>query len=47
MVKKSHLIEKKNSEHNQLWEWNETPAVKKALKELNKISKENVENHYS
>jgi hypothetical protein len=50
---KSHLIEKKNSEHNQLWEWEETPEVRKALRSLNKASKQtlsvlknNVENSH-
>ena len=27
MTKKSHLIEKKNPQHNQLWEWEETPEL--------------------
>jgi len=34
MTKKSHLIEKKNPQHNQLWEWDETPELLKALEDL-------------
>lgn len=34
MTKKSHLIEKKNPQHNQLWEWEETPELLKALEVL-------------
>ena len=34
MTKKSHLIEKKNPQHNQLWEWEETPELLKALEAL-------------
>ena len=34
MTKKSHLIEKKNPQHNQLWEWEETPEVVAAVKQL-------------
>ena len=34
MTKKSHLIEKKNKQHNQLWEWEETPELLKALEDL-------------
>jgi|TARA_R100000008_G_C3539853_1_gene144149 hypothetical protein len=34
MTKKSHLIEKKNPQHNQLWEWEETPELLKALEDL-------------
>ena len=34
MTKKSHLIEKKNPQHNQLWEWEETPELLKVLEDL-------------
>ena len=34
MTKKSHLIEKKNPQHNQLWVWEETPELLKALEDL-------------
>ena len=27
MVKCTHTIEKKNPQHNQIWEWEETPAL--------------------
>jgi hypothetical protein len=40
MVKRTHTIEKKNQQHNQEWSWEETPAVKKALKQLEKSSEE-------
>ncbi len=40
MVKRTHTIEKKNPQHNQVWEWEETPELKKALKQLEKSSKE-------
>ena len=33
MATRTHLIEKKNPQHNQEWSWEETPAVKKALDE--------------
>ena len=34
MTKKSHLIEKKNPQHNQLWEWEETPELLNILEKL-------------
>ena len=34
MTKKSHLIEKKNPQHNQLWEWEETSELLKILEKL-------------
>ena len=39
---KTHLIEKKNPQHNQLWEWEETPETREALKtwERRKIARE-------
>ena len=27
MVKRTHTIEKKNPQHNQIWEWEETPEL--------------------
>ena len=38
MTKKSHLIEKKNPQHNQIWEWEETPELVEALKKLEESS---------
>ena len=38
MTKKSHLIEKKNPQHNQLWEWEETPELLAAIEQLHKSS---------
>ena len=29
---KTHLIEKKNPQHNQEWSWEETPETREALK---------------
>ena len=40
MVKRTHTIEKKHPQHNQVWEWEETPELKKALEQLEKSSKE-------
>tara|TARA_B100000902_G_C26974691_1_gene747181 strand:- start:576 stop:710 length:135 start_codon:yes stop_codon:yes gene_type:complete len=40
MVKRTHTIEKKNPQHNQVWEWEETPELRKALKQLEKSSEE-------
>jgi len=28
MVKRTHKIVKKNPQHNQIWEWEETPELK-------------------
>ena len=33
-MKKSHTIEKKNPQHIQIWEWDETPEVVAALEKL-------------
>ena len=33
-MKKSHTIEKKNPQHNQIWEGDETPEVVAALEKL-------------
>ena len=38
MTLRTHTIEKKNAQHNQEWRWEETPAVRKALKQLEKSS---------
>ena len=35
-MKKSFTIEKKDSKHSQVWEWEQTPEVKKALEKLHK-----------
>jgi len=43
-MKRTYTIEKKNPQHNQVWEWEETPAVKKALEKLAKSSKDVVAN---
>ena len=40
MTLRTHTIEKKNPQHNQEWRWEETPAVRKALKQLEKSSQE-------
>ena len=34
MSKRTYKIEKKDSTHTQVWEWNETPELVKLLKEL-------------
>ena len=36
---RTHIIEKKNPQHNQEWSWEETPEVLAALAELDKSSK--------
>ena len=36
MTLKTHTIEKKNPQHNQIWEWDETPEVLAALEQLRK-----------
>jgi len=38
MTLKTHTIEKKNPQHNQIWEWEETPEVLSALEQLRKSS---------
>ena len=38
MTTKTHTIEKKNPQHNQIWEWEETPEVLAALEQLHKSS---------
>ena len=41
MTVRTHKIEKKNPQHNQEWEWEETPEVRAALEQLHKDIKEN------
>ena len=36
MALKTHTIEKKNPQHNQIWEWEETPELLAALEQLRK-----------
>ena len=38
MTIKTHTIEKKNPQHNQIWEWEETPEVLATLEQLRKSS---------
>ena len=38
MTTKTHTIEKKNPQHNQIWEWEETSEVLAALEQLHKSS---------
>ena len=38
MTTRTHLIEKKNPQHNQIWEWDETPEVLASLEQLRKSS---------
>ena len=38
MATRTHLIEKKNPQHNQEWGWEETPEVLAALEQLHKSS---------
>ena len=38
MTKRTHLIEKKNPQHNQEWSWEETPELLAALEQLEKSS---------
>ena len=36
MTKRTYTIEKKNPQHNQIWEWEETPELLAALEQLSK-----------
>ena len=36
MALKTHTIEKKNPQHNQIWEWEETPELLSVLDQLRK-----------
>ena len=38
MTIRTYKIEKKNPQHNQEWEWEETPEVLAALEQLRKSS---------
>ena len=38
MTLKTHTIEKKNPKHKQVWEWEETPELMKAIEQLHKSS---------
>ena len=38
MVLRTHTVEKKNPKHNQIWEWEETPELVKAIEQLHKSS---------
>ena len=38
MTSKTHTIAKKNPQHIQIWEWEETPEVLAALEQLRKSS---------
>ena len=38
MTLKTHTVEKKNPKNNQLWEWEETPELVKAIEQLQKSS---------
>ncbi len=38
MTLKTHTVEKKNPKNNQIWEWEETPEVVKAIEQLHKSS---------
>ena len=35
---RTHIIEKKNPQHNQTWEWDETPELLAAIEQLKKSS---------
>ena len=36
MTLKTYTIEKKNTQHNQIWEWEETHEILAALEQLSK-----------
>ena len=36
MVLRTYTIEKKNPQHNQIWEWEETPELLAAIEQLSK-----------
>ena len=38
MTLKTHTVEKKNPKNNQIWEWEETPELVKAIEQLEKSS---------
>ena len=39
MTLRTHTIEKKNSQHNQEWSWEETPEVLAALEKIKKTKR--------
>ena len=38
MTLKTHTVKKKNPKNNQIWEWEETPELLKAIDQLHKSS---------
>ena len=38
MTLKTHIVEKKNPKHKQVWEWEETPELIAAIEQLEKSS---------
>ena len=38
MTLRTHTVEKKNPKNNQVWEWEETPELVKAIEQLHKSS---------
>ena len=38
MTLKSHTIHKKNPQHKQIWEWQDSPALQQAVDQLHKSS---------
>ena len=38
MTLKTHTVEKKNPNNNQVWEWEETPELLAAIEQLHKSS---------
>ena len=39
MTVRTYTLEKKNPKHTQIWEWDETPEVVKALEKVNASTK--------
>jgi len=39
MTKRTHTIVKQDESHNQIWEWEETPALVAALQQLEVTTK--------
>ena len=37
-MKKQHLIQKKDPQHNQLWEWEETSELREYIKKYGKTN---------
>ena len=38
MTLKKHIINKKNPQHKQIWEWQDSPALQQAVDQLHKSS---------